>query len=1147
MADKQILVDSGATDNFIDPRLVKRLGLGTRELPQPRKIWNIDGTNNRAGMLTHYTDLEVQTGGTKEQMRFLVTDLGLEDLILGYPWLATFEPTFSWRNASISTNALPVVIRSLDYNQLRLRPTISRIMTIPSHEEKEAVVHELEKECAIRTNISTHLAQQAGQYTEKIPIPSEYRRHSRVFSEEEANRFPPSRPWDHAIELKDGAPKAIDCKIYPVTPKEDEALRKFLEEQQAKGYIRPSISPFASAFFFINKKDGKLRPVQDYRRLNEYTIKNKYPLPLIPELIAQVKDAWIFTKFDIRWGYNNVRIKEGDEHKAAFKTRYGLFEPLVMYFGLTNSPATFQAMMNQIFYPVQNKYRAKGSEIIVYMDDVLIATSATLADHRSAVHDVLDLFDTHDLFVKPEKCVWEAPRVDYLGLILERGVTRMDPAKISGITNWPTPTSVKQVRSFLGFCNFYRPFIYQFSHAARPLNELTRKDVPWKWGPEQQQAFEKLRTRVTSEPVLAQPKLDQPFELEVDASGFALGAVLTQRGTDKKKHPIAYFSTTLSEAERNYDIYDLELLAIVKALRHWRQFLAGSPHKITVYTDHANLQYWRQPHKISRRVAREVLELSEFDIELKHVPGHTNGRADALSRRPDYDQGTQDNENVTVLPDPLFIRTGHSLTYIPEDPPQQNEDILRPWVNAHNLKKVNGEWWKERRKVITAKAEQKRNIIKAYHDLPAYGHPGISRTTNLVQRYYWWPQMAKDIYDYVKGCAECQRHKVNTQARKAPLYPITPIAEALPFQTIALDFIVKLPVSNGFDSILTITDHDCTKAALMVPCKETINAEEVAHLYLQQVFPRFGLPSKVISDRDPRFTSKFMRELCKMLGITQNISTAFHPRTDGQSERTNQWLEQYLRFFVDQQQANWHHYLPLAEFAHNSWRSETTGKTPFELLMGFNPRAETHDIPSSLPTVALRIDIWKRAREDANKNIIKAQTRWAQAKRQGRTFKDNDMVWLEGRNLRIDQPSVKLAAKRHGPFPIKRVLSPVTYQLTLPPTWKIHDVFHVDLLTPYIETDFHGENFTRPPPDLIAGEDEYEVEQILDSRRHGRGRKVQYLVKWRGYPDSDNQWVNWDDMHAEEALAEFRNKRPDGPATYKTPADDESQSFTITH
>ena len=323
-------------------------------------------------------------------MEFLITDLGMEDMILRYPWLAQFEPKFSWKDAAIDTTYLPIVVRSLDWRGLRIRPelmakpnpsqdtligdlgndstdtlvepitSINRICTeVLSDTEKDQIVSELQQECSTGTNISTKLAQDAGQYTKEVPIPPEYQRHAKVFSETAAQRFPPSRPWDHAIELKEGAPKAIDCKIYPITAGEDEKLREFIEEQRAKGYIRPSKSPYASPFFFVKKKDGKLRPVQDYRKLNEYTIKDKYLLPLIPDLIAEVQDAWIFSKFNIRWGYNNVRIKEGDEHKAAFKTKYGLFEPLVMYFGLTNSPATFQAMMNHLLYPLQQKWHLK--------------------------------------------------------------------------------------------------------------------------------------------------------------------------------------------------------------------------------------------------------------------------------------------------------------------------------------------------------------------------------------------------------------------------------------------------------------------------------------------------------------------------------------------------------------------------------------------------------------------------------------------------------------------------------------------------------------------------------------------------------------------------------------------------------------------
>jgi hypothetical protein len=428
--------------------------------------------------------------------------------------------------------------------------------------------------------------------------------------------------------------------------------------------------------------------------------------------------------------------------------------------------------------------------------------------------------------------------------------------------------------------------------------------------------------------------------------------------------------------------------------------------------------------------------------------------------------------------------------------------------------------------VITLGKDTKQQIIHDHHDLPAYGHPGISRTTQLVTRYYWWPQIARDVHDYVKGCAECQRHKVNTQARKAPFNPITPELDALPFQTIAMDFIVKLLQLEGYDSILTITDHDCSKAAIFIPCNETIDTDRVADLYLRNVFVQYGLPSKVICDRDPCFISRFMQTLCKWMGIKVNASTAYHPRMDGQSERSNQWLEQWLRPWTNFAQNNWHKYLPFAEFAHNSWHNETTKKSPFQVLMGYHPRASITPFPNTLPGVETQIEEWTQARQQVREAILIAQKRWAHSRHLGRTFKIGDKVWLEGHNLRTEQPTAKLAPKHHGPFPIKKVLSPITYQLTLPLTWKIHDVFHVDLLTPYIETDFHGPNYTRPPPDLINEEEEYEVEQVLSSRHHGRGCKVQYLVKWRGYPDSDNEWVNWDDMHAEEALEDFRKQNP---------------------
>jgi hypothetical protein len=354
------------------------------------------------------------------------------------------------------------------------------------------IVKELERDVGgeppVIRNALVELAVAAQQYTKKVEIPKEYRAFAKVFSKEESKRFPPRRSCDHAIEFKPGAPDAIECKIYPMTRVEDEALDVFIDEQLEKGYIRPSKSQYASSFFFIKKKDGKLRPVQDYRRVNAWTVRNQYPLLLIGDLIRDLGGAVMFTKFDIRQGYNNIRIKEGDEHKAAFKMRRGLFEPTVMYFGLCNSPATFQAFMNDIFWPTIAKHDLLGTAICIYMDNIAVATKVSLspeqsyAAHVAAVTDVLKVALDNDLYFKPEKCVFHATSIDYLGVILEKGVTRMDPVKISGIKDWPTPKTVKDIRSFLGFCNFYCPFIRGFATIAGPLNKLTQKRRPMGMG-----------------------------------------------------------------------------------------------------------------------------------------------------------------------------------------------------------------------------------------------------------------------------------------------------------------------------------------------------------------------------------------------------------------------------------------------------------------------------------------------------------------------------------------------------------------------------------------------------------------------------------------------------------------------------------------
>jgi hypothetical protein len=406
-----------------------------------------------------------------------------------------------------------------------------------------------------------------------------------------------------------------------------------------------------------------------------------------------------------------------------------------------------------------------------------------------------------------------------------------------------------------------------------------------------------------------------------------------------------------------------------------------------------------------------------------------------------------------------------------------------------------------------------------------------------VERDSWWPGLRREVTDYVKGCAKCQHHKVNNRPTKAPLEPIWAKPEATPFKTVAINFITKLPVSQGYNSILTVTDHDCSKATIFIPCVEEILGEEMAALYARHVFTRYSLPTKIISDCDPQFASKFTRELCKLLGIQQNISTAYHPQTDGQSKRSNQWLEQYLWFWVNERQDDWAQYLPLVEFAHNNWTNESTCESSFHTLMGYHPRADYSGTPLTIPHVTTRLEQYNEARRKAQELMRRVQQSWVQDCDMPK-YKIGDQVWLEGRHLRTNQPTAKLALKRHGPFKVVQVMSPVNYRLELPMQWSIHNVFHTDLLTPYCETPTHGANYQRPPPDLVDGVEEYEVERVLDSRRYGHGHKLQYLIAWKGYPDSDNQWVNWDDAEgAEEAIREFKQLNPDRETHIKASID----------
>ena len=1144
-ADINALIDSGATDNFICPTIVNRFNLPIYNLSEPKIIRNVDGTKNSIGSVHAATNLKVTHNGKTVVHGFFIIDLGGDSMLLGMPFLAAHNPVVDWTNGRLHGQVSARTADAHLWTPQRQKRHLAMRIPDDLESEDEDEQNFIPNSCGghlithlyaagRRVTRATELAIQALR-KEKLPwqkqVPKEYHHYSKVFCEKEATRFPKSRPWDHAIELLPDAPTTLDCKVYPLAPAEQTALNEFLKDHLSKGYIRRSNSPYASPFFFVKKKDGKLRPVQDYRRLNEWTVQNKYPLPLIKELVAKLARKSWFTKLDIRWGYNNVRLKREDQWKAAFKTNKGLFEPTVMFFGLTNSPATFQMMMDDLF----SEEMATG-DVVIYMDDILIATAGSIDQHRHKVAHILSKLQSNDLFLKPEKCTFHRKEVEYLGVIVGNNEVKMDPIKVAGIAQWPTPASPTQLRSFLGFGNYYKDFIANYSLITRPLHDMTKRARRWKWEPAQEAAFQTLKQLFTSYPVLRNADHSKRFIVDTDASAHAVGATISQDFSDGR-HPVAYFSKSLSPPERNYDIYDRELLSIIYAIKAFRYLLLGAQHKFLIRTDHNNLKYFRSAKQITPRQARWHEFLQDYDFELEHIPGKSNTIADLLSRREDLKRGVKINDSVTILPETLFAK--RALTRRVPSPTRRipnafvsNKDFftrLIPDVKALRLEGIThlekisiDDKFAAHKTYLDDNPETRRQILYQVHDTPIGGHPGISNTWKLINRHYEGPRLHQFVEQYVKGCAKCQESKVITHVKRAPLYPFDTHIEEGPFKYVSMDLITDLPLSHNYDAILTIVDQGCSKAAKFLPCRKTIDGQGVATLYLRHLFPLFGVPKRIISDRDTRFTSHFSKAVCKATHIQQNFSTAFHPRTDGQSERMNQWIETYLRNFVNGRQDNWSDLLPIAEFTHNSWTHEATKHSPHELITGSTPSAKITSLDDSVPSAQNRLLELAKARIDAQKSL----NHRIKNPRNHRTLEVNQQVWLDARNLHVNTPSKKLSPRRYGPFKVIKQISKVAYQLKLPPSMRIHDVFHIDRLIPFVSTEAYGAAYSQPPPELIDGEEEYEVEEIIRHRVKGKKRKTnEYFVSWKGYPSSENSWVKESDFHAPELLEEYQRSR----------------------
>jgi hypothetical protein len=973
-------------------------------------------------------------------------------------------------------------------------------------------------------------------------IPAVYAEYLGVFSKAKAETLPPHRAVDHAIDLEPGTQLPYG-RIYNLSETELHALKAYIEQNLANGFIQRSTSAAAAPIVFSKKKDGGLRICVDYRALNKITVKNRYPLPLISEMLDRMRDATVFTKLDLRGAYNLIRIREGDEYKTAFRTRYGQFEYRVMPFGLTNAPATFQSYMDECLGEYLDDFA------VCYLDDILIY-SKNPEEHEEKVKLVLARLAEFGLYCKTSKCEFSVSEVNFLGFMISANGIAMEPDRIVSIEQWPTPACVKHVQILLGFTNFYRRFIRRYAKLTAPISDLLKKtSEKWEWTRAAELAFQKLKNAFTEAPILQHFDPAKPITLQTDASGFAIAGILNQYDGYGILRPVAFYSRKCSPAEQNYDTYDRELLAIVESFKYWRHYLEGAKYRILVKCDHKNLEYFMTSKVLSRRQARWAEVLSAYDFHIEHLDGKANP-ADGPSRRPDYEEGYNRpfqrllatlpiDDNPDLMADIISAQQSDDLACDIRAKLQLASENPQPSDELNEWRVINGALTYEGRIYVPNHELLRSRVISLCHDNPESGHFGILKTTELVSRNFYWPVMDITVKKYVTACEVCHRVKAPRHARHGTNMPIDPPYR--PWEGLTMDFVTDLPEStaSGYTGILVVVDR-LTKYAIYLPCRKDVDSPELARMFFEHVICQHGIPDNIISDRGTQFLSRFWRRVCEHMSIDHRASTSFHPQTDGQTERQNQTMEQYLRAFVNYEQDNWVELLPLAQFAYNNSVNASTRLTPFFANYAYHPQMQ-FKTPSKTPgppserAASAYAETLEKVHAALRSSIIEAQKHQSQyAKGKDISFEVGDQVWLSTKNIKTARISKKLDYKRIGPYTVSKVINRNAYKLDLPSTLRIHNVFHVSLLDPYIPP-IAGQPPAEPLP-AISGDDdaeaEWEVERILDSRYRGRGRarRVEYLVQWAGYAYIRTSWEPSDNLDGcRELLEEYHAEHPGKP------------------
>ncbi|WVZ80504.1 hypothetical protein U9M48_027974 [Paspalum notatum var. saurae] len=725
----------------------------------------------------------------------------------------------------------------------------------------------------------------------------------------EVQGLPPDRAVEFAINLVPGT-APIAKAPYRMSGKEYDELKKQLDELLEKGFIRRSVSPWAALVLFVKKKDGSMRMCIDYRELNAVTIKNKYPLPRIDDLLDKLKGAKYFSKIDLRSGYHHMKIREEDIPKTAFVTRYGHHEFTVVPSGLTNAPAYFMNLMNLVLKEELDQF------VLVFTDDILIY-SKTCEQHEKHLRVVLEKLRKNQLYGKFSKCEFWLRKVALLGHVWTTQGVSVDPKKIEAVSNWKTPRNVTEIRRFLGLAKYYRRFIENFSKIAKPMTELLKDKVSFEWNNKHEKSFQCLKDKLTTTPVLTLPDL---------AEGLCC----------------------LRAHEENYSTHDLELAAVVHALKIWRHYLIGN--KCDIYTDHKSLKYIFTQSELNMRQRRWLELIKDYQLEIHYHLGKANVVADALSRKSYCNLLTGEELPTELCAEIEQLRLDFVTTK------KLNELRVRCTLEDHIRQaqkdcpsiaelKVGmekgllpdfrtddrGTIWLKERLCVPLDEGIRESILTEAHCSKYSIHPGSTKMYQDLKKLFWWRRMKRDIAAFVAQCDTCNRIKAEKQRPAGLLKPLD--IPMWKWEKITMDFIVGLPrTPKGNDSIWVIVDR-LTKSAHFIPVKATHNAPRLAELYIQNVLRLHGVPISIISDRGPQFTARFWKSLHEALGTKLDYSTAYHPQTDGQMEQVNQLFEDLLRACVLTYGPNWEDSLPYAEFSYNNSYQASIEMSPFQALI----------------------------------------------------------------------------------------------------------------------------------------------------------------------------------------------------------------------